>query len=127
MREAVGSSLLMYLIIPIIVLFIIFIAFIINYASAYRSANYVVTQIETCQANMSNCDHTSFDKIKKDVRDKYHYLDTIDYSCRTNDKGAVYGVTLKVTFELPLIGKVGVYNVKSETKTMYGAKCNEVI
>ena len=54
MREAVGGSLLMYLIIPIIIIFIVFIGFIMRYASAYRAANFIVTQIESCQG-YSDC------------------------------------------------------------------------
>ncbi len=71
MREALGGSLLLYLIIPIIVLFIFFIAFIMNYASAYRAANYVVTQIENCQGHTYCLD---MEKVTETVRKTYKYI-----------------------------------------------------
>ena len=55
MREAIGSSWLIYLVIIFIMIYVFFIAFIMNYASAYRAANYVVTQIENCQGKMNDC------------------------------------------------------------------------
>ena len=119
MREATGGSLLLYLIIPIIIIFIAFIGFIMNYASAYRSANYVVTQLETCHGNLDLCDHTSRDLIKEYIKNKYHYLDDVDISCNNNSKGKVCQVALKVSFEFPIIGGVNIYTVKAETKTMY--------
>ncbi len=119
MREAIGGSLLYYILIPIIFLFIVFIAFIMNYASAYRASNYVISQIETCDANITNCGHSSIDSIKSYVRSKYRYNGDIDFCYKQNNKGTVYRVTLYVSFDLPLIGKIGVYKVVSESKTIY--------
>ena len=125
MREAVGGSMLMYIVIPIIILFIVFIAFIMKYASYYRASNYLITQIETCEANMNNCEHTSREKMENDIVNKYHYRDTVNYSCTDNARGSVYSVALKINFDLPLIGKIGVYEIKSETKTIYNISCSD--
>lgn len=125
MREAIGGSLLYFIVIPLIFLFVIFIAFIMNYASAYRASNYVISQIETCDANLSSsgsCSHSDMDSIKTYIRTKYHYSHNIDsknFCYIENSKGTVYRVTLNVYFDLPLIGAVGVYNVVSESKTIY--------
>ena len=119
MREATGGSLLLYLIIPIIFLFIVFIGFIMNYASAYRSANYVVTQLETCGGSLDSCGHTSLSDVKEYIKNKYHYLDDINVSCTPNAKGIVCQVSLGVKFEFPIIGGVNIYTVKAETKTIY--------
>ena len=123
MREAVGGALLFNLIIPIIMLFIIFIAFIMNYAAAYRAANYFVTQLETCQGGMDQCDHTSIDMVKAEIREKYYYNtnNIIGPTCSCNARGAVCRVELPVTMELPLLGEIGMFNVKAETKTLYGS------
>lgn len=123
MREGIGGSMLMYIIIPVVIMFIFFVAFVINYASAYRAANYVVTQIETCQGQMGNCNHADFESIKNVVKTRYHYLDRINYSCRDNTRGSVWTVTLYVSMEIPIVGLVGVYKVSAETKTMYGTEC----
>ena len=125
MREAVGGSLLLYLIIPIIVLIIVFIGFIMNYASAYRAANYAVSQIESCDAAMGNCDHSSMEKVQEDVKNKYSYMGDIRVCCYENSRGSVYRATLDVEFELPLVGKFSPFSVKSETKTIYGVSCSD--
>ena len=119
MREAIGGSLLMYILIPIIFLFIVFIAFIMNYASAYRASNYVISQIETCDANISNCKVSNINSIEEHIKTKYHYNNGINYCYLENKKGTIYRVSLGVYFDLPLLGKIGVYNVVSETKTIY--------
>lgn len=124
MREAVGGSLLYYIVIPLIFLFVVFIAFIMNYASAYRASNYIISQIETCDANLSSsgsCGHSSISSIESYIKSKYHYSNTdkINYCYIQNSKGTIYRVSLGVYFDLPLIGTIGVYNVVSESKTIY--------
>ena len=125
MRDAVGGSLLLYILIPVIVLIIVFIGFIMNYASAYRAANYVISQIESCDANMNNCDHSSMDIVKENIKDMYGYLGNVGVCCIDNNKGSVYRTTLNVEFELPLLGKFSPFNVRSESKTIYGVSCSD--
>ena len=55
MREAIGSSWMIYMVMTFIMVYVFFISFIMNYAAAYRAANYVVTQIENCQGRMNEC------------------------------------------------------------------------
>lgn len=121
MREAIGGSMLYYIVIPILFLFIVFIAFIMNYASAYRAGNYIISQIETCDANVDNCSHISsgLTTINDNIRSMYHYSNGVKYCYIQNVKGTVYRVSLDVNFDLPLIGKIGVYKVVSESKTIY--------
>lgn len=119
MREAIGGSLLYYILIPIIFLFIVFIAFIMNYASAYRASNYVISQIETCDAKMNDCNHSDLDSIKKYIKEKYHYNNDMNFCYIQNNKGTIYRVSMGVYFDLPLFGRIGVYNVVSESKTIY--------
>lgn len=121
MREAVGSSILLYLMIPIIILLIFFISFIMNYSSAYRAVNDIIAQIEA--GGGGGCGIATSSQTKSYVKDKYYYMDTISCGCTSNSRGSVYDVTLKVNFELPIFGKIGVYDVKSETKTIYDVFC----
>ncbi len=128
MREAVGGSLLLYLLIPIIVLIIVFVGFIMRYASTYRAANYVTSKIETCNGKMdenanTTCGHASKNSIKNELKSKYNYINGYTVCCIDNDRGSVYRTTLKVEFELPLVGKFSPFNVKVETKTIYNVKC----
>ena len=119
MREAMGGSLLLYLLIPIIILFIVFIGFIMNYSAAYRAGNEIVSQIEGNNQTKNQCDNINLQIVKE----KYHYLETPVCKCLENSKGAVYQISLNVSFELPIIGKIGVYKVKAETKTIVDGIC----
>ncbi len=119
MREATGGALMFYIIIPLILIFVVFIGFIMNYASAYRASNYIISKIESCEGDLNNCSHASYDSVKNDVSQKYHYNGNIAYCC----DGNIFGVTLGVDFELPLIGKVGVYQIKSKSKIINNAVC----
>ena len=124
MREAVGGSLLLYLIIPIIILFIVFIGFIMRYASTYRAANYVITQIENCQGDMKCADMVT---ISKTIKESYGYVDSkeiVSPVCIKNGAGVVYRVDLPVVFDLPLIGGARLISVKAETKTIQNRTCS---
>ena len=129
MREAIGGSLMLYLIIPIIVLVIFFVAFIINYASTYRAANYVVSEIENCQGMMNNCGGSTnkMQEITETVKKEYNYFtpgnSTITPKCIPNGNGVVYRVELPVNFELPLLGSINAIYVKVETKTIPNTTC----
>ena len=125
MREAVGGSLLLYLIIPIIILFICFIGFIMNYASAYRSANYIVSQIENCQGQFNDCAGMDMDQVFDDIQQKYSYV--IPKKVSRNDLipcyfkngiNTVFRVSLPVSFDLPIAGTVNFMYVKAETKSI---------
>ncbi len=126
MREAVGSSMLFYIVITFLIIYISFIAFIMNYASAYRAANYVITQIEACQGNLEKCNGNSRAKVEQQITQKYRYIvkeNNTSYCCFENARGSVYRVTLKVEFDLPVIGLTSPFSVKAESKTIYGVEC----
>ena len=125
MREAVGGAMLFYIVIAFLIIYIVFIGFIMNYASAYRAANYVVTQIENCQAEMSKCGGNDFSRISETIKNKYKYMGNIERCCLDNSRsGSVYRVSLNVEFELPMLGKFSPFKVKAETKTI-GVSCSE--
>ena len=136
MREAVGGSLLLYLFIPIIILIIFFVAFIMNYASAYRAANYVVTQIENCQGRMTK-ECKDFKTIYNEVKDNYHYIspDKKISPCYISNgsDSYVFRVSLPVSFDMPMLGNISWFMVTAETKSIqslpskylndFGGKC----
>ena len=128
MREAVGGSLLLYLIIPIFILIIFFVGFVMNYASAYRAGNYVISRIEGCNGEMSgNCSSSSFNSVKDELKKSYGYVNNIYYCCTNNTglNGSVYRVYLPVCFDVPLIGSIKPFNIKVESKTIYKVKCED--
>ena len=53
MREAVGGSLLFYIMIGFIFIYIVFIAVIMNYAATYRASNYVITALEESEGEVN--------------------------------------------------------------------------
>ena len=123
MREAIGSSWLIYLLLTFILIYVFFIAFIMNYAAAYRAANYVVTQIENNQGQLSDyaCDANGrgTSSVCSYISKKYHYIGPVDTCYIRNGNGSyVFRVRLKVKFEAPLFGQIGVMNVRAETKTI---------
>ena len=125
MREAIGGSLLIYLIIPIIVIFIFFIGFIMKYASAYRAANYIVSQYENCSGQVGNCGTIDDDSIYAYVSKKYYYDGKITKQCLANGKdSSVVRFALPVEFYLPVLGKINTFNVVAETKTIHKYKCS---
>ncbi len=126
MREAVGGSLIYYLVIPIIILFITFIGFIMSYAAAYRAANYYITQIETCQGQIDNCKLANVDSINKTMKELYSYIapdrKNIKACYIANKNGTyntyVFRVELPVAFDIPLFGTAPIMRVKAETKSI---------
>lgn len=135
MREAVGGSMLFYIMISFIFLFIVFIAVIMNYAATYRANNYIVTRIEQtegrvqvgsksdpkCLGSRDNC--TLYSALKS-----MNYYNDLGVKCReitagSKVLGAVYTVTTSVTFEVPLLGVDLPLYINNDTKTIYGVRC----
>ena len=120
MREAVGGSILFYIILGFVAVYIIFIGVIMNYAATFRASNYVVTTLEEYEGNVSR--DTLIDNLEG-----RNYYNGLDISCRENSNGdAVYKVTTYVNFEVPLIGINGKIKINNETKSIYGVSCNEI-
>ena len=121
MREAVGGTWLLYFFFIFIFIYVAFIAIIMNYASAYRTNNYIVSAVE----NHEGWDDTN--KIKADVRNLYGYTGDIRYCCIENSSnGVVYRVQTYINFELPLISTEFKIPITTDSKTIYGpdAYCN---
>ncbi len=126
MREAVGGSLLFYIIIGIIFVFIVFIGFIMSYAASYRASNYVLTMIERTEGNAligNESDQADVDTLYGQLRARKYY-NKLDVCCTENDNGAVYRIKTYVPFQLPLIDVTMNLEIANETKTIYGVKCN---
>ena len=129
MREAIGGAWLYYLVVTFLLIYVFFMSFIMNYASASRAANYVITQIENCQARNGDCPFGDLSTVFGYIREKYHYVaaDNRNYSkyvcCIDNGGGSVYRVELPIDFYLPMIGNIGVIKVKSESKTIQNFSC----
>lgn len=126
MREAVGGSILFYIILGFLVVFIVFIAMIMNYAAAYRASNYVLTMIERTEGNIlvgTTNDNAGDDSIIGQLKNRRYY-NSLEISCSQNTNGAVYKVTTSVPFNLPIVNVNLNLDINNETKTIYGVECN---
>ena len=122
MREAVGGAWLFYIIIGFLGIYIVFIGFIMNYASAYRASNYVIEYIEEYEgrANVGGSDLAGILNTKYGYDASSNGISTV---CRRNANGAVYTVTTYIPFEIPLLNLKIKIPVVNETKTIYGMDC----
>ena len=135
MREAIGSSWLIYIAITFILIYVFFVGFVMNYASAYRASNYVISQIENCQGQLYNCGGSTdvMKTVTEHVRKQYGYLtpdrapntsERINPTCIANGTGVIYRIELPVQFDVPLLGGLRWMTVKAETKTIQNATCD---
>ncbi len=119
MREGIGGTILFYIILGFLALFIVFIAIIMNYASAYRTNNYVVNMVEQYEGKVTH------DDLKVFLANNRYYND-LDVSCNMNDKGAVFHITTYIYFELPILDFGMPIAINNDTKTIYTIKsCSE--
>ena len=130
MKDAIGSSVLLSIILAFLAIFIIFIAFIMNYAMAFRASNYVVTMIERSEGNVkigSTRDNAHDDTLYGALKARLYYNDYLKISCEENNNGAVYTVTTSLGFKLPLFDiNIPIY-INNETKTLYNVECNSAL
>lgn len=120
MREAFGGSILFYILITFLIAYVFFMSFVMNYASAYRASNYVVSKFEEYEGNVSLND------MNEKVREAYKYSNGFEVSCCDNLKGSVFKFKASVDFELPLVNLNFKIPLKTETKTIYGVRCSDV-
>ena len=126
MREAVGGSMLFYIILIFIFIYIVFIAVIMNYAATFRASNYVLTTLEETEGQVvlgtkGDTDTSTLYGMLKNM----NYHNDLFVTCSENNHGAVYKITTVVQFELPLSGVDLPLYINNETKTIYGVSCNQ--
>lgn len=119
MREAVGGTWLLYFFFIFIFVYVAFIAVIMNYASAYRTNNYIVSYVENMEGNID------LNTVKNDVKTKYGYMDNIGFCCRESiSEGVVYQIQTYITFDIPLFGFDIRIPITNDSKTVYGGLCD---
>lgn len=129
MREAVGGSMLFYIVIAFLILYIVFVGFVMNYASAYRAANYAISRIESCNGNISGgCELDSVpvtkEQLEIDIKNKFAYTGGLILDCtNVGNIGMMYKAQLKISFDLPALEDLGWFYVQSESRTIYGTRC----
>ena len=128
MREAVGGTWLIYFFFTFVIIYVSFIAFVMNYASAYRTNNYIVSQLENNEGRVNWGDGTQSSNtdqgIYGQVKNKYGYIGKIGCSCQKNGDATVYKVTTYVSFDLPFLGEVSLPGISTDSKTVYNGQCS---
>ncbi len=129
MREAVGGSILFYIILGFLAVYIVFIGVIMNYAATYRASNYVLTRIEQTEANIEvglPSDTADKDTLYGVLRSR-NYNNALSVCCYDVGQtgNSIYKITTYVNFEVPLLGLDMKLNIKNDTKTIYGVRCSD--
>lgn len=122
MREAVGGSILFYIILGFLAIFIVFIALIMNYAACYRASNYVLTMLERNEGQVPKSE------LENALRERKYYneLNVCCYQYNNSSDGkpsSVYKIETFVNFDLPMLGVSLRLPIRNETKTIYGTTC----
>lgn len=151
MRESIGGTWLMSIVIVFIVLFTSFLALSVNYSKAFKVKNGIINILEKGQG-LNN-------KTSQEISD---YLSTAGYavygSCDTNEKGCMksnsagasskykyciyanqgngtdlfggekvktyYKVKVFFRIDLPIVGNILTFPISGETKTIYTSSNN---
>ena len=128
MREAVGGSILFYIILGFLAVYIIFIGVIMNYAATYRASNSVLTKIEQTNATVKigTQSDTKADGTLYGILKSQNYHNELYVCCSDIGQGnSIYYIRTSVNFEVPLLGFSQKIYIKNETKTIYGVKCKD--
>ncbi len=136
MREAIGSSLLLSVVVVFVGLIILFFVNILSYSKAYKAKNRIIEIIEKYETySESNSESSELNEIKQSLQDMGYQTgecknedskDNIANSgykyCvyRIDEEGGTYYYKVKtyVQFYFPIIGELFNPPVQSETKIL---------
>jgi len=124
MREAIGGSILFYIILGFLGIFIVFIAIIMNYAAAYRTSNYVVNMIEQTEGEIPFNGDGKNQLGLVDYLKRNNYNNGLRVDCSSNTNGSVYHVTTYIKFYIPLIDVGFPIAINNDTKTIFNVYCD---
>lgn len=129
MREAIGGTFLIKLIMFFIVIYVAFLAIAVNYSIAFRVKNNIINLIE---------EYEGYELAQRPIRNYissvgYYRANTMSLSsgdCEnkesgycirqlTSKRGKYYKVTTYVSFDFPLLGRIMNFPVSGETRVIY--------
>ena len=118
MRDSIGGTLLFWIVIILLSVFIVFIALIIKYAHVYKIKNSIVNYIEINEGASS---HEEFDvNLLNYGYSKDGTYKLCRYLSNDKDKGGYYYVELYSVTTFPIVGNLAVVNItiKGETRNI---------
>lgn len=132
MREAIGGTMLMYMVLFFLIIYIFFMAVVINYGRVFRAKNTLVSYIEDNEG-FKEGDLPEFLKKANDVGYTSGAIDVCYSQPNPSTDTKYFSVRLYITFQLPLVNNaikipitgetVGVRNVVDNVNGI--TKCGE--
>lgn len=110
MRESIGGTFLLQIVLVFLTVYIGFMAIVINYGKVFRIKNTIVNYIEQ-QEGVVDCT-----VARNIIVERVGYLDEYKLEGRETDKGMIYKVTVNIVFTLPLVNSSITIPVKGETR-----------
>ena len=112
MRESIGGTMLFWIVLFFMSIFIVFMASVIRYARVYKIKNSMINYIEKNEGIKTQ---EEFEAVLAELG----YPPTQTYKfCRTivGEKGGYYTLSLYANFELPFVGNMIKVEIKGETR-----------
>ncbi len=110
MRESVGGTLLLKIVLVFLTIYIGFMAIVINYGKFFRFKNAIINKIE------QNEGYRTCDDIWNMVTNEVGYVDRYYIASTKNDRGMIYKVKIYITFSLPIVRNKIEIPISGETR-----------
>lgn len=127
MRESVGATALFYIFAVFLIVIAFIIGFTINYMSAYRANNFLISEIEQHNGTIRS-------DVNEYVKNNYGYnlhiegvdMQVLPVSGSALKGGAIVRIYTYMNFRLPLIAVKIPVTVRGETRTIQGVNTTTV-
>ena len=132
MRESVGATFLIKIMVVFIILYNSLLAIAVNYAMVFRVKNQIINLLEQYEGCAG-----AKDKIEGYVNNVGYYRAVSDEGpfsivpVNVSNRGTYYRVTTYIEFDFPIVDKLFHVDISGETKIIYGvnetaAQCNTI-
>ncbi len=118
MREAIGGTQLMYIVLIFLTIYVVFMAGVIQYGKVFRQKNAIINLIEQNEGvnGLGTSENTA------DQNTLYGYARRVGYTrgvkacyIHVENRGYIYKIQIEYGFQMPMVGDIPL-RVKGETK-----------
>jgi len=109
-RESIGGTFLLQIVLVFLTVYIGFMAIVINYGKVFRYKNAIVNYIEQ-QEGVVDCAAT-----RRIIVEQVGYLNDYKLEGRSTGSGMIYKVTVNIVFSLPLVSTQVKIPIRGETR-----------
>lgn len=126
MRESIGATFLIKIMIIFIVLYNSLLAIAVNYAMVFRVKNRVINLVEQYEGCSGAREH-----IKEYISKVGYYRAAssnkkqYEITTHSTSTGTYYTVTTYISFEFPIVKNIINFPIRGETKVIYGIDENQ--